>query len=146
MLETFQLFKPGDLKISNHSHPSPHLVETMISKKCGRRIFKYSVITLILLVILIVYLTVIKPIQDGTSTANQFLSKMPDLKAAANITNGWFQPLTEAPVVAGNYSPQATKADIDALLASVQEYRDMLPGKVVKTLEDMAADHPTSRG
>ena len=119
----------------------------MVSKKCGKRICKYAVIAAILLIVLIVYFTVVKPIQDGTATASQIFPKLPDLKAAWNGTNGWLgtypappSPPVEEPV------PVATKADIDALLASVQEYRDSLPSSVVKTIENMASDHPTSRG
>lgn len=119
----------------------------MVSKKCGKKICKYSVIAAILLAVLIVYLTVIKPIQDGTATASQLLPKLPDLKAAWNNTNGWLgtYPAPPAPPVE-DPAPAATKADIDALLASVQEYRNSLPSSVVKTIENMASDHPTSRG
>ena len=118
----------------------------MVSKSCKKRICKYSFLVAALIVAIVVYMKVIKPIQDGTSSVQNFL---PDLNNLGNFSTtalgDWAKVVNETMPKPENTQLSTTKAEIDALLASIEQYKNMIPGSAVKTVQNMAKDHPTSR-
>jgi len=144
----FQVFKLGSFlqfQIIQTLHPTRSIF-IMVSKSCKKRICKYSFLAAALIVAIVVYMKVIKPIQDGTSSVQNFL---PDLNNLGNFSTtalgDWAKVADETMPKPENTQLSTTKAEIEALLASIEQYKSTIPGSVVKTVQNMAKDHPTSR-
>ena len=118
----------------------------MVSKSCKKRICKYSFLVAALIIAIVVYMQVIKPIQDGSSSIQRFIPDFTNLGnfSATNLAN-WTKVADEVMPKSEDTQLATTKAEIDALLASIEQYKNMIPGSAVRTVQNMAKDHPSSR-